>query len=271
MAVDDFNRDGKPDLVMVNADGGVSVLLSKGDGTFSAALNYSTGSLPRGVAVSDFNRDGKPDLAVPNTGGVSVLLGTGDGAFQAASNHSTGSRSLFVAASDFNGDGQPDLAVVNIGSFVQSSFTYTNASVSALLGKSDGTFQTAVNYSVGMSPEAVAVGDFNDDGKPDLAVANAGRHDQFSDTNIGSSVSVLFGKGDGSFQSAVNYSAEQALRFVSVADFNKDGKPDLAVITNSGVSLLLGQGDGTFQTAFNLGAGGLLSSVGLGDFNGDGR
>src|SRR5439155_1239735 len=84
VAVDDFNEDGKPDLVVANSLGDtVSVLLGNGDGTFRPAANYAVGTDPRSVAVGDFNGDGKPDLAVANTGSstISVLLGNGDGTF----------------------------------------------------------------------------------------------------------------------------------------------------------------------------------------------
>src|SRR5438874_83752 len=111
----------------------------------------------------------------------------------------------------------------------------------------DGTFQTAANYGAGTHPFSVAVGDFNSDGRSDLAVANEGS----------GNVSVLLGNGDGTFQAAVNYGAGGNPGSVAVGDFNADGKPDLAVAnTGSGnVSVLLGDGDGTFQPAVNYGTG----------------
>jgi hypothetical protein len=107
------------------------------------------------------------------------------------------------------------------------------------------------------------VGDFNGDGKPDLAVANTS----------GGNVSVLLGKGDGTFQAAVNYGAGTEADSVTVGDFNGDGKPDLAVADyNDGtVTVLPGNGDGTFRVAANYGAGTEAISAAVGDFNGDGK
>jgi hypothetical protein len=145
-----------------------------------------------------------------------------------------------------------------------------------LLGNGDGTFQPAVNYAAGPMPRSIAVGDFNGDGKPDLAVAEEGTAHSFTD----SAVSVLLGNGDGTFQPAVNYGAGSMPVSVAVGDFNGDGKPDLVVAdlglvaNNSGVSVLLGNGDGTFQDAvgFNFDAGATYpESIAVGDFNGDGK
>src|SRR5439155_17077668 len=117
---------------------------------------------------------------------------------------------------DFNKDGEPDLAVNDYGAWDNKSQTYTNSGISVLLGKGDGTFQAAGHYSVGTNPKYVAVGDFNGDGKPDLAAAN---------TTFAGTVSVLVGRGDGSFHSAVNYSVETNPITVAVGDCNRDGKP----------------------------------------------
>jgi hypothetical protein len=106
----------------------------------------------------------------------------------------------------------------------------------------------------------VAVGDFNGDGVPDLAVAD-----------YGGGVSVLLGNGDGSFQAPVSYLVGTASTSVAVADFNGDGIPDLAVVNQSGgVSVLLGNGDGTFGKAVKSGAGYDPYALAVGDFNGDG-
>src|SRR3989442_1265970 len=138
--------------------------------SFAATGTFSAGSQPVSVAVADFNGAGKPDLAVANrtSANVSVLLGNGNGTFQAAVNYDVGVDPLSVAVGDFNGDGKPDLAVANAALFDDPP------SVSVLLGSTNGTFQAAVNYAAGASPRSVAVGDFNGDGKADLAVGNYG-------------------------------------------------------------------------------------------------
>jgi hypothetical protein len=102
-------------------------------------------------------------------------------------------------------------------------------------------FAPAVNYPAGRAPFSVAVGDFNQDGIPDLVVANAG-----GDTGT---VSILLGNGDGTFRASREYGAGIDTFSVAVGDFNGDGKPDLVVGTNGGVGILLGNGDGTFMTA----------------------
>ena len=135
----------------------------------SPPSNTPLGAIRSPWQGGDFNGDGKPDLAVANgypSSTVSVLLGKGDGSFQAAVNYPAGYLPLSVAVGDFNGDGKQDLAVTNTG-----WDPYTNSSVSILLGKGDGTFLPAVNYAAGAGRRSVAVGDFNGDGKLDLAAA----------------------------------------------------------------------------------------------------
>ncbi|PYM87134.1 MAG: hypothetical protein DME09_00365, partial [Candidatus Rokuibacteriota bacterium] len=124
----------------------------------------------------------------------------------------------------------------------------------------------AADFAVGTSPFSVAMGDFDGDGKPDLAVANGGSND----------VSVLLGNGDGTFKPAKNYEAGLGggPLWVAVGDFNLDGKLDLVVANSSSdsVGVLLGNGDGTFRPSVTFPAGGTApQSVAVGDFNGDGK
>jgi hypothetical protein len=264
VAVGDFNGDGKVDLAIANYwDSSVSVLLGNGNGTFQRRLDYATGAGAISVAVRDFNGDGKADLGVtnypvPGYGGfVSILLGNGDGTFQTHVDYAVGNYPTSVAVSDFNGDGKPDLAVTN----AVLDASADNSVVSVLLGNGDGTFQTHVDYETGVNPASVAVGDFNGDGKPDLAVANY----------FGYSVSVLLGHGDGTFQTRVDYAMGNAPGAVTVGDFNGDGKADLAVSAGPPeVSVLLGNGDGTFQTGMDYARGQGNSAVTVADFNSDG-
>jgi hypothetical protein len=245
-------------------------LLGNGDGTFQAAVPYTSAS-PLSVAVADFNGDGIPDLAVANlssSGTVSILLGKGDGTFHTARAYAAGVKTASVAIGDFNGDGIPDLAVANGGPGGHGS-NQGGGDTAVLLGNGDGTFRAAVHYAAGASPNSVNVADFNGDGTPDLVVANF----------FSADISVLLGKGDGTFQAAVSYAVgpyPQDPSSVVVKDFNGDGILDVAVAFAGGVRVLLGNGDGTFQTSpISYLAGGFgdinfTPCLAVADFNGDG-
>jgi hypothetical protein len=166
--VGDFNRDLKPDLA-VATQGGVSVLLGNGTGGFAAATNFLVGTSVDSVAVGDFIGELKPDLAVANRFNVGVLLGNGAGSFEAATNFPVGDENRWVAVGDFNGDLKLDLVVAVASSVANPS--YQN-SVGVLLDSGAGGFGAATYFPVGACPVSVAVGDFNGDLKPDLAVAN---------------------------------------------------------------------------------------------------
>jgi hypothetical protein len=264
----DLNHDGSPDLAVVNfLDDNFSVALNNGDGTFAAPVRYELGGQqPSYIATADFNGDGHVDVALSNavTSDASVLLGNGDGTFQPAHEYSL-SRSLLqlglvpfsLETGDFNHDGKADIVASNSG---------TN-NISVLLGNGDGTFQQARLYplltlkTVGGIPFALTVGDFDEDGNPDLLTGGA------------YGATVLKGKSDGKFAAHEDYGTGFAMSCAHTADFDFDGHLDVA--TNhwgSNFAILLGDGHG----AFSLGDWGLSGGVmgecfGVGDLNGDGK
>ena len=159
------------DLAVANHDSNdVSILIGNGDGTFGAAVNYPVGRQPRHVVVADFNKDGNLDLATANGGAntVSILYGNGDGTFQPQIAYTANNSPRWLTVNDFNGDGILDLATSD----------YNSSDVSVLLGTGTsavGTaFLPALHYLTQPYPTGLASGDFNHDGKPDLAVTIGG-------------------------------------------------------------------------------------------------
>lgn len=230
-ATGDLNGDHKVDLVVSNScSSTVSVLLGRGNGTFGRAADYSTGSgsEPGSVVLGDLNGDGKPDVVTANFQDdvVSVLLGNGDGTLQPHVDYPTGTFPTSVALGDFNRDGILDLAV-------NSSTSYGPGGLSVMLGNGDGTFQPAVDYTTQVYPFAVQAGDFNRDGKLDLAVVS------FEE----STVDLFLGNGDGTFQSYVPYATGEGPVQLAVADLNGDHAPDIVTVNVvNTVSVLLNTG-----------------------------
>ena len=234
LATADFNGDGNLDLAV----NGHYILLGKGDGTFTTGTPApnAAGTIAQ---VADFNGDGHADIVV-YSGGFTVLLGNGNGIFRLGPVTGSTGVGVFFAVGDFNGDGIPDIAVTGGASL----------GVQILLGKGDGSFTAGDSYltGAGLDAEGIAVADFNGDGKPDLVVSDS----------LNQTVTILTGNGDGTFTAGTPVSAglpagsTAKLHQVAAADFNGDGKTDLAVVAgwqatgDPSLVLLLGNGDGTF-------------------------
>jgi FG-GAP-like repeat len=273
VAVVDLNLDNNLDLAVAfygnnppGPTGGVTLLLGNGDGTFQSATSLASSDYPTGVATGDFNNDTKPDLAVSNIDGpVSVFLGNGDGTFHSAVNYSVTGDASSVVVGDFNGDNKQDLAVTTL-IFVGSEGRNGNASV--LLGNGDGSFQPAVETSLGGAAWSGAVGDFNGDQKLDLAFII--KLNVFAPP----AEAIALGNGDGTFGSRQIIGGADFATSVMVNDLNQDGAPDVVGVSypvTHALHIFLGLGDGTFHPPQTL----VLSSFGpagtaIGDFNGDG-
>ncbi|HUO59630.1 MAG TPA: FG-GAP-like repeat-containing protein [Candidatus Acidoferrales bacterium] len=285
----DINSDGNEDILLNVCEGtgcgsgAFVVLLGNGDGTFQQSL-IPGADLPGITTMADVNHDGKLDIVIVSTqyvtSQVTVYLGNGDGTFRAGLKTDLGSFSTqSVAIKDLNGDGNPDLVIAN----PCAAPTVCSGSVRVALGNGDGTFGPVRTYfSGGYTPEYVVIADISGDGKPDIVIANS----SLSSTDSRSSVGVLLGNGDGTFQSVQTYNSDAyGTSGVAVADVDGDSIPDI-VTTNSchiapigsncgsggAVTVLSGRGNGTFRTPTIYSTRGIQSnSLAVADLNVDGR
>ncbi|MDR3726332.1 MAG: FG-GAP-like repeat-containing protein [Terracidiphilus sp.] len=258
----DLNGDGHLDIVAYGQAGGTfTVLLGQGDGTFSTGVNYSASMNAPNMVLIDLDGDGHLDAVATTyqisangvlTSQVSVLLGKADGTFASAKVIVNAIQGSLLDVGDYNGDGVLDLLFLN------------NTGLGIALGQGNLTYGPIHSYLSGASTYSNTVsGDFNRDGHRDVLMSVEG------------GIAELFGKGDGSFASLANYDLGQNVGAVAVADFNGDGKPDIAAaVPATYPRLLLGKGDGSFQLATDQNASytSIAPNSGLsaGDFNGDG-
>ncbi|MGB4990441.1 MAG: FG-GAP-like repeat-containing protein [Pyrinomonadaceae bacterium] len=230
--------------------------------TSPAVPQVPAGSSPASVAIGDLNNDGHQDIAAANfsSASISIRLGDGAGGFTSPTipQVSVGTGPESVAIGDFNRDGNQDLATAN----------FNSASVSIRLGDGAGGFTSpaVAQITVATGPRSVAIGDFNNDGRPDLATANSNSNN----------ISIRLGDGADGFTSPTVAQVAVGTNPVSVAigDFNGDGFQDFAT-TNFGVnnvSIRLGDGTGGFSSpaVSEIAVGTGPFSLAIGDFNSDG-
>ncbi len=265
LATGDFNGDGRPDIATLTNTGQVQVFLNTGNSFQPGPLSPPVSSDLESVLVSvDLNGDGKADVAVAaDDFEIVVLIGDGRGGFAAPEYYPTNQyyASATLAAADVNGDGAIDLAYLSVDSPQQ------DPSVHLLLNQGDGTFQPGNAVRVLRDGAALILADVNGDGVPDLLVS-------------GAAVSqVLLGDGSGAFQSngyyVLGYTRSLAALSVVTADFNNDGKVDVAAATGSddipSVYVTLGAGNAIFRTAREVLFSENPTGLATADIDGDGN
>ncbi|MBI3818317.1 MAG: VCBS repeat-containing protein [Planctomycetes bacterium] len=212
-------------------------------------------SFPFTVAIGDLNLDGKNDVVSASSANPTVMVNMGDGfgflgqptIFTLAA----GASAFSLILSDLNNDGFPDIVV-----------SASNNQVQLLLGNGFGGFAPAAGFNTASNPYAVVAGDFNNDGKIDLATANNGS----------GSASCLLGNGAGGFANAVNSAAGSLPYAIAAADFDHDGRLDVVIANNNNlgtVSILRGTGHGTFLAPSTHATGSNPHSVATLDINND--
>jgi hypothetical protein len=261
VVVGDFNHDGKLDF-LVTAGLGLNVYLGNGDGTFQDPATYTIpGNFPVFMTVADLTGPGSSDLVTLGSVGASVLLNNGDGTFGTPRTYTIGDeRPSAFAVGDFDHNGRLDLIVTGSREKCDPKYgcSLLTSDINLFRGNGDGTFQAPVRQSLlpFFPPSFLTVGDFNEDGIPDLLLGNR----------------IFLGNGDGTFRDAGPLTGNGG-RFVSakVADVDNRGHQDLVVVDEpkAVVSVYRGHGDGTFQPPESYAIGSLPADVVLGDFNGD--
>lgn len=265
--VEDLNADSSVDLVFITQGpdisygiGSVAVVLNSGGGHFLTDLRLDV-PFSTSVAIGDVNNDGREDLIAGDYPDVSVFLGDGEGSFTLSDSVRTNGHASSLAIGDLNKDGNRD--VVATDSYLYGAVD----TISILLGNGDGTLGERIVAHVGLKALSVTLSDLDGDGNLDIATANDG-------AGFGS---VLFGNGDGTFrpQMQLDMGTYNYSDYVISADFNMDGRPDLAFahrggLQNGYVSVFLNLGLGTFLPEARFPVGLYPNAMASGDFNGDG-
>jgi hypothetical protein len=234
--------------------------------SFAPKVDFTTGTIPFKVSTGDFDGDGKTDLVIVNnkSNSISVLRNTGSNgtvSFAAKVDFITGTQPWNISTGDLDGDGKLDIAVANLNSASVSLFRNTS-SVGII------SFTTKVDFTTGLSPYNISIGDLDGDGKLDLAVAN----------NYSNSVSVLRNTGSSgtiSFAAKVDFTTGTQTISVSMGDLDGDGKLDLAVTNNGTIISVLrntgGNGTVSFAAKVDFTTGSGANSISIVDFDGDGK
>ncbi|MBI3820277.1 MAG: VCBS repeat-containing protein [Planctomycetes bacterium] len=268
VAIGDWGGDGKPDLLTADFSHTIAYLKGDGSGAFAflQIFELGAGSMPSSVVFSEFNGDGTLDFVVTkqNWNSATVFIGNGAGG-GAATDFAVAAGPVHAAAGDLNNDGKVDIVTANTNS----------DNISVLINNGTGGFAGATDFTDGGPPvasgsTAVAIGEFNNDGKPDVACVTTGQNNQ------GNTVTTFEGNGNGGFAISHHYQLGLAPYSGVLADLNGDGRADIAAANqgSNDVSIYFGDGTGAFWSIPHVGMstiGGLdNSSAAIGDFNGDG-